>query len=49
MGETPMTHKDRMRIRQYREQLRAADRSPYARWLLMMLRIGSDLRRRNFG
>ena len=46
---TELTHKDRMRIHRYRKALIAIDRGAYARWLLMMLRIGSDLRRRNFG
>ncbi len=44
-----MTFRVRNRWRQYREAIKRADRSAYARWLRMMLRIGSDLRKRNFG
>jgi hypothetical protein len=42
-------HRWRMNICKYRQQILRADRSPYARWLRMMLRIGSSLRKRNFG
>jgi hypothetical protein len=44
-----MTFRVRNKWRGYREQIKRANSSPYAKWLRMMLRIGSSLRKRNFG